>query len=578
MSRHDRLERITDLIDTNGFLSVRELSEQLDVSEMTIRRDLAHLDNEHRIQRTYGGAISLNPKKVADAETVRYPRVDDQPIPLSKRVDVLITTALNPKYDGLLIEMIETEKTIPIIAESLSTQKGEPVITVDNFLAGSQLGRWAANFALEQFGGKVFLLELTYYLANTQARSRGFFNGVSQVLPDADLVLSVDAQSRYDTAYQLTRDALTVHPQINTIFAINDITAWGAINACKDLGIDRDKITILPFGLEGDTLKDFLQDDSYCKAGLAMFPEIVGRVCIESAIAVYNQEAIPDQIITPHAILTKQTLEDYYVHSAEGWELRWQEVVRDFNLPDLALGKRINETIDIPSRIGFIVPFSEHEWYQNLVKTMDTYSGQLGIEFEIIDVHQSLNDELEFRRRAIASAATQMVEPGDVILLDDGPVMGYLAEELLNKGSITVITNSIPVFEILRTNPDNILILTGGAYRKSSQVLVGPTAEGALRELRADKLFLNVAGISLDFGLSHTNISEVTIKQSMIHSAREVVLLADHTLFGQESTIQLIPLNKVDKLITDDALPASIRLELTKMGIDILLANTSGPL
>ncbi|MGW8180621.1 MAG: DeoR family transcriptional regulator, partial [bacterium] len=102
MSRHDRLERITDLIDTNGFLSVRELSEQLDVSEMTIRRDLAHLDNEHRIQRTYGGAISLNPKKVADAETVRYPRVDDQPIPLSKRVDVLITTALNPKYDGLL--------------------------------------------------------------------------------------------------------------------------------------------------------------------------------------------------------------------------------------------------------------------------------------------------------------------------------------------------------------------------------------------------------------------------------------------------------------------------------------------
>ena len=61
----------------------------------------------------------------------------------------------------------------------------------------------------------------------------------ASILPDAEVVLSLDAQSRYDTAYQLTRDALTVHQQINLIFAINDITAWGAINACNDLHIDR---------------------------------------------------------------------------------------------------------------------------------------------------------------------------------------------------------------------------------------------------------------------------------------------------------------------------------------------------
>ena len=59
----------------------------------------------------------------------------------------------------------------------------------------------------------------------------------------------------------------------------------------------------------------------------------------------------------------------------------------------------------------------------------------------------------------------------------------------------------------------------------------------------------------------------------MIHSAREVILLADHTYFGQESTIQVADLNVVHKLITDDALPASVRLELTKLGIQIILAN-----
>ena len=169
--------------------------------------------------------------------------------------------------------------------------------------------------------------------------------------------------------------------------------------------------------------------------------------------------------------------------------------------------------------------------------------------------------------------AAELVQAGDVILIDGGPNAVLLGEALLKKKGITVITNAIPVFETLRANPEIILLLTGGAYRFSSHMLVGPTAESALRELRADKLFLNVAGISLDFGLSHTNISEVTIKQAMIRSAREVILLADHTFFGQESTIQVASLKVVHKLITDDALPASIRLELTKLGIQIILAN-----
>ena len=82
-----------------------------------------------------------------------------------------------------------------------------------------------------------------------------------------------------------------------------------------------------------------------------------------------------------------------------------------------------------------------------------------------------------------------------------------------------------------------------------------------------------VTGVSLSYGLSHTNISEVTMKQAMIRSAREVILLADHTYFGQELVVQVAPLTVVHRLITDDALPASVRLDLSKEGIQIILAN-----
>ncbi len=182
-----------------------------------------------------------------------------------------------------------------------------------------------------------------------------------------------------------------------------------------------------------------------------------------------------------------------------------------------------------------------------------------------------MRDEVEIRRRQIANKAATLVDTGDVVLIDRGPISGYLAEELKQKKDITVITNSVMVLNTLNHTIGITLISTGGTFRYSNQVMVGPTAEGALKELRADKLFLMVSGISLDFGLSHQPISEITIKQAMIRSAHEVILLADHTSFGEETGIQVAPLTDVHRLISDDALPPSIRLNISKLGIQIII-------
>jgi DeoR/GlpR family transcriptional regulator of sugar metabolism len=574
MSNPTRLEQITELVEDRGFISVTDLSRILDVSEMTIRRDLGELDRQKRIKRTFGGAASLRTGLTTEPTTIESDLSVQQASSLVERVDVLIATALNPKNDGVLLETISSKKTMPIIAESLSIQNEATVVAVDNYQAGFALGNWAGEYACRRWEGVASVLDLTYYLANTQLRSRGFLDGVTQAAGQVKMILSLDAQSRLETAYQLTRDALTVHPDINLIFTINDITAWGAIRACKDLAIDPQDLAVATFGLEGDTLKDALLAGEYCQAGLAMFPEVVGPVCVEAAILAFNRQPLAAQLITPFAVLTAANLGEYYHRTPAGWQILWNKLCAERALPLDIFRETSSNASSLPRRIGLVVPFREHEWYQNLSKTMQAQADRYGIDFEIIDVHQSLKDELDVRRREIARLAAKEVQKEDVIILDAGPIATDLAEALLDKEDITVITNAIPVFEILRANSDITIILTGGVHRQSSQTLVGPTAENALRELRADKLFLTTAGISLGFGLSHTHLSEVTMKQAMIRSARQVILLADHSNFEQESVIQIAPLTVVHKIITDDVLPASLRLELTKMGIEIQLAST----
>jgi DeoR/GlpR family transcriptional regulator of sugar metabolism/ABC-type sugar transport system substrate-binding protein len=568
-----RLEQIVGLVEERGFISVKELSGLLDVSEVTIRRDLQQLDKERRLKKTYGGAISLHNRALPVEAAAPPPSPALPEGSLLERVDVLIASSLDPQSDRALMDRAEM-RTIPVVAESIGARGMKSVVCVDNYRAAFALGCWAGDYVRRHFDGKANVLDLTYRLSNTQARSEGFLAGLRENVPDAQVVLSINAQSRFQTAHQLTADALNVHPNINVIFAINDSTAWGAVRACQALGLNPDSLLVLTFGLEGDTLKNALMDAGYCKAGLAMFPEIVAPVCIEAAIEAYNNRLTADNLVTPHAVLTPATLTDYYARSEKGWQYRWDTLQSRFSLPYDISGRASRAGMTLPGRIGFVVPFGEHEWYKNLSALMHGYADCLGIGFEAVDAAQTIKDDLYLRQRAIAQMAAEQVQPGDVVLIDGSEITTYLAEELASKENLTVITNSVSVFLALRNRPGITLISTGGSLRRSSDSLIGPTAEAALTGLRADKLFLAVTGISLGFGLSHTNVAEVAVKQAMMRAAREVILLADHSKFGLESVIQMAPATVVNTLVTDNALPASTRLELSKLGIQVILAKT----
>ena len=565
-----RHEKIINLVNKYNFLTVSKLSHFCSVSEMTIRRDLETLDSQKRIQRTYGGAAS-NPDREIESKTANLPLAQSKDMLSLEKMDVIIASSVNPHFDNLLVNRA-LKKGIPIIAESIEIPSQRTIVAVDNYQAGFDLGVWTRKYLDQQRVETVSLLDLTFHQPNTLDRSRGFTDGVNSTGISCEAVHSINAESRYASAYQIARDALTVYPQINLVFAINDITALGAIHACRDLGINPINMTVVTFGLEGETLiNELMLPDSYCKAGLAMFPEIVSRTCISEAIAAFNQQPQEKYDITPHQVLSADNLTEYYSKTEAGWRLNWDVVYRNLDLHPNIKQSQIQSISNFPNHIGLIVPFPEHEWYQNLTKFLKEHAQNNGIDLQIIDADQSVRSEVDLRRHQIARRAASEVNPGDVLIIDSGPISRYLAEELKQKKDLTVITNSVEAFNTLNRTSGIVLISTGGALRSSTQALVGPTAELALKELRADKLFLMVSGITLDFGLSQHVISEVTIKQAMINSAREVILVADHTAFMADVGIQVAPLDAVHKLITDDALPASTRLSLSKAGIQVVI-------
>jgi DeoR/GlpR family transcriptional regulator of sugar metabolism len=56
----ERQQEIVRLITENGSVLVEELAKELNVSTMTIRRDLEHLDEKGVVERCHGGAVAKN--------------------------------------------------------------------------------------------------------------------------------------------------------------------------------------------------------------------------------------------------------------------------------------------------------------------------------------------------------------------------------------------------------------------------------------------------------------------------------------------------------------------------------------
>ena len=78
MLKEERQRLIRQIVDSQGQVTVAGLSHQFGVTEMTIRRDLQDLDEQGRIRRIHGGAISIETRSPIDLPVLE--RVKQKPI------------------------------------------------------------------------------------------------------------------------------------------------------------------------------------------------------------------------------------------------------------------------------------------------------------------------------------------------------------------------------------------------------------------------------------------------------------------------------------------------------------------
>ncbi|GGG02647.1 DeoR/GlpR family DNA-binding transcription regulator [Paenibacillus abyssi] len=185
-------------------------------------------------------------------------------------------------------------------------------------------------------------------------------------------------------------------------------------------------------------------------------------------------------------------------------------------------------------------------------------------------------DRFQQQKLAIARAAAKLIQEGDTILLDSGTTTYHLAKLLKGFQQLTVVTNSVMVAQELASQKNIELMLTGGTLRPETLAMVGPLAERAIESLHVDKAFIATNGIDPGIGLSTPNMIEAAVKNRMVHSAKQVILLADHSKYGRVSFARVAPLSDIDHCIIDDGISVEAVNTIEATGVNVILAPNGG--
>ncbi len=171
-------------------------------------------------------------------------------------------------------------------------------------------------------------------------------------------------------------------------------------------------------------------------------------------------------------------------------------------------------------------------------------------------------------KEALATAALQLLEPGMSIMLDTSTTNLFLARRLgdLDFGPLTVVTNYLPIMQLLRSMPDIHLIGVGGDYNSTHDAFLGMSTIEAVGALTVDIVFLSTSAMTATTTY-HQETDIVTVKRAMMAAGHRRILLMDPTKLNRTALHRLAPTSDFHHLVvnagTPDGLVADLREQTT---------------
>ena len=231
--------------------------------------------------------------------------------------------------------------------------------------------------------------------------------------------------------------------------------------------------------------------------------------------------------------------------------VKTEQLARDLNVSYMTVYRDImelehnGEVVRVHGGAKSLLQETEHSDAENSVGPLSAVLQAYGD----LTIEERFRKEVKYKQ-AIAKAAAEFVNDGDIIALDPSTTLLHMCPHLMEK-EIIVVTTSLSVALQFSASKSVTVIMCGGMVRRKSLNIVGPYLSSTLRHVNIDKCFVSSRAFNLKSGLTDMTIEESDAKRQLIDSSRELYVLVDNTKLNKEASFSVCGVDEIKTVITD---------------------------
>lgn len=179
--------------------------------------------------------------------------------------------------------------------------------------------------------------------------------------------------------------------------------------------------------------------------------------------------------------------------------------------------------------------------------------------------------ERRAEKLAIASRAVAMCEEDESIIINGGSTTFQMVFAL-ERRSMQVLTNSLPIASYLFQNSNVRLQVPGGEVYRDQHIILSPFDNDTIRNFSASKLFTGAQCLNRS-GLLESDPRLIQAERKILSQAEQVVVLVDSTKFRSAGSLILCPLENLNTVVTDDGIRDEERKMLEDSGVTVVVVR-----
>ena len=155
------------------------------------------------------------------------------------------------------------------------------------------------------------------------------------------------------------------------------------------------------------------------------------------------------------------------------------------------------------------------------------------------------------QKKAIARAALELIDDGDIIAITTGTTTFELVKLLPEKKNLTVVVNDIRNAVWLEDHTDFNVYILGGMVRRGYHYTTLPTKNEFLSMINIDKGFFSCNGFSAERGITAPDFETARSIREILDVCCASYLMGDSSKLGTVTFAQIAGMGDINGLIVD---------------------------